>query len=1118
MLDRKIIAGFFILIAIVAISYIILLNRKEGFTLSNQFPIYASFSNDRPGYIEQSQRKYNKFSDTMDVRRGNYIGSSNENEILAAQKILNQATITSDVAPSVNTNTLFDINPIKSRAKISAPNKVLETAKLCETQLIGRDSCSALDNPKYGNCGVCLKDGSPFSTEKKDFIGGLLLLPSDKLDQRDKVPLGQNPQYQPSVGDCPGGYFFADRAECEKNANRINCKEAGENGGFGVGKTIEGKDVIDTSCAYVSSANGNVYVYEPKLPEKRSFNVNLRGITPVGTGKCKIYVYKDEKTNQVGFVESISPGTEFIVPIKNVKEGDLLSVLVVLETPYCNGKKEVFLVDTENNQTQTSSAAVCPRLNARQATQEQLNTAFQQGSQVYESGWTSDGFNGFILKKSDPQYGVTGLNSSNNSLSNTWCYGVRPQESKNKVYNTTIRPFFKTNQTGMTINSQHGIDYQATCFRSIILQWETADGRSLRTIQFQPTIMGVDGIPVTQLITDGKNTMKKLRTFGTFGNSKEILIPKPNNLTSIQSNANWIWSNFSNSQSATFDVKVPSIFADTYYPEDMAVGSRGPLISDKSSLDLLKVLPCDQQGQLPGKYSKSCLEYMFTANGGNLTKGKLALENGGIMQLNQYGDQDAITYYLRNLFAIATRGRDLEDAPIGTSAETIRDGINMASNLMFGFSISSPCEEIIQDDNGELIIVPIKAPYPAKCLAYLWQNTLNDKERGVDDDASDIKNTYVTIGERYSGLKKREGSKILQRQYPFQTCKLTGSLSPLTPTGEVNREAVEYANNFGSIEQIQNYYNNIYQTANKDVIYNSINPDLTLAESITQAEAIKKCYGVRKSFETLKTPDFQLKLSATEAFGNPESFKNHSSKNTVEGFWSPGFGFSEGWADTLAGAWADGKNVGGGLRSAIPHNTPVVLRINDPGVSVFPDRRCPGWSQNYSLVGCGENPNFKPKQNYLYLEYNPNTKLASFSKTFNKPECVFSLIHPDDNKQFQDWCAARNNMGLEPRRYMFGLKPVNTDLYFTFKGADNQCAFEAAKWPNNQPGPTQMFNWNDVSGYSNPRYPYGPYCYGGWGMVYNVDNKAMGRGNYSLNQTMELVPVTYGEAPIDIIE
>jgi hypothetical protein len=219
MIDRKIIAGFFILIAIVAISYIVLLKRKEGFTLSNQFPIYGAYSNNRSGYIDESQRKYNKFSDSMDVRRGNYIGSFNENDINLAQSSLTQATRVNEIRPSAKTDTLFDVVPIDTKARLSAPNKVYENTKLCES-LTGRDSCAALDDPKYGNCGVCLRGGTPFTKDVKDHIGGLLLLPDHRDEQRDKTPPGQIPQYSPSIGECPGGWFVADRATCEKSKNR----------------------------------------------------------------------------------------------------------------------------------------------------------------------------------------------------------------------------------------------------------------------------------------------------------------------------------------------------------------------------------------------------------------------------------------------------------------------------------------------------------------------------------------------------------------------------------------------------------------------------------------------------------------------------------------------------------------------------------------------------------------------------------------------------------------------------------------------------------------------------------------------------------------------------------
>jgi hypothetical protein len=125
-----------------------------------------------------------------------------------------------------------------------------------------------LDDPNFSNCGVCIKGGTPFTFDNpKQHIGGLLLLPEDKEKAKALVRgSGAQPTYTPTFGDCPSGYFFASRAECEKQVNRLDCDEAGQTGGFENGTTSEGSysSFNPITRKYRDKNNGKIQVAREK--------------------------------------------------------------------------------------------------------------------------------------------------------------------------------------------------------------------------------------------------------------------------------------------------------------------------------------------------------------------------------------------------------------------------------------------------------------------------------------------------------------------------------------------------------------------------------------------------------------------------------------------------------------------------------------------------------------------------------------------------------------------------------------------------------------------------------------------------------------------------------------
>jgi hypothetical protein len=258
-------------------------------------------------------------------------------------------------------------------------------------------------------------------------------------------------------------------------------------------------------------------------------------------------------------------------------------------------------------------------------------------------------------------------------------------------------------------------------------------------------------------------------------------------------------------------------------------------------MQLMRTSPCLKDDQNPGAYSIECLANLFVSSGGNMANGKLATEDGGLVQLNKMGDMDAISLYLTNLYALATTGRDATGAPIGKDRESHIAAINNAAQLLFGFDITTPCEDISEDSTGNIMVIPRVGALSSDCLDYLWLNTGNDRDRGSEDTGriSKIKNTYTTIGDRYSGLRSAEGSKDSRTKYPFQACQRTGSSAPVDQNGAINAQNVSLANSKGAVQAVQDWYDTIHKQANTGTG--------TEEGSKNQANFIDACYGIKKA-------------------------------------------------------------------------------------------------------------------------------------------------------------------------------------------------------------------------------------------------------------------------------
>ena len=775
----------------------------------------------------------------------------------SANKVITQSLGNADIAPTMLSPTNMGPSPLEVQAQLPPPNDLLVKARQCETDLKGRASCSKLDDPTYESCGICIDSGTRFSgADAGTFIGGLLSLASDRNDAVDAAA-GGTPVFQPTVGKCPPGMFYVDSASCTKAVNQLNCNEIGNSGGFQGGKTKEGLKMPQVSCAQAPVQN--VFLYQPP---NEAYDVTLRFLTPFGTGITKAVVTHVPTNRTFVSDNGGKAGQEFTITIRGVKEQDAVNVMIVQEEPHRpNGQPEVFYVYEKNsvgdmNQyDQPTAKALCSRIGTTLATKAQVQSSNNAGGQAPFCGMISDntnpmfsvqsGYRGFVGVGSHPQ---ADLCSSASDSRGAWCYGFKPTQSINQTIPTYIYNFFESFKgnaspaQGASIYSQYA-DPESNnppgiSERAVLIQWEMS-GSTNRTVAFQPTITKVNGYILKSTTPGAKQYPDAIRLLGPFANSYSIKGPAWNSNMTMQKNQFWIWSAQATSQSAVFTALVPGYLQDPYYSDDLQNAPIGPLITNPSSSVLLQTSPCFADGQNPGAYSAACLLSLFEGAGGDPAKGTLATQNGGLTQLNQYGELGAIDEYVNGLYITATSGKDANGNVISLDMNTRIAAMNDAAMKLFGFKITNPCEDLVDNPDGSVGLVPKPMTnVTADCLQYLWLNNEDDGDRSSSSSSGALyTNTYTSIADRFSGLRYNESTPARRNQYPFQACKLTGSMAPVK-NGKPDQMVIGQLTSMDSLQTVQDFFNGIQKTANYGT------------DQKAQALAMQQCYGFKQAKNT----------------------------------------------------------------------------------------------------------------------------------------------------------------------------------------------------------------------------------------------------------------------------
>lgn len=722
---------------------------------------------------------FNLLGAPMDIMRPNFVQSTDPATIQAGTALIQKATVTSSMTPGGPAS--------KQQAALTPTNLQLplksasiEAAKQC-AKLIGTAGCDSLGTPDYANCGVCIKGGKNYTGEVTNYVGGLYLNPDDKAD----LDAARRP-YIPSIGQCDpingNQMFFTDPATCKREANRQACREVSDFSSPGA-----------STC--VKATASNTFLYEPE--KGKQFNVAFRFAAPNGVTTrvslfsatasmwpiVQVFTEPNYEGQSAMRIAGSYDGPNMGVPSESIQSIQVGSGARIqsYEHPGFAGNDRVDLASQPN----LSSLGMKP------------NTSWANQISSYKVSFTTSS-----LGSATATNGGEGRIVLQNVTEGTSVY-VLVQQDEAAVNNGQTR-------------------------RGIIGQWEM-EGSATRRVEFNRA--------VTATVTNGKTMQgtKLLRKFGSKGGGTQMVATSAPN---ISSNAIWVWNNQQQHAVAGFMSFVPGFYSNPHYSQDTTAAGGAPLLGLASTAAALQVGPCMAAGQESGKYSQACLVNLYEGAGGDSLNGKLA--QTGLTQLNAKGTMDSISDYLNGLYTIATTGRDNAG-----NSQTMAQ-INDASQKMFGFDVGSPCEDIDEDDSGNLTLSPKSAPLDVTCLNYLYLNTGNSRERGDEDRTRKTKlyNTYQTIQDRYSGLRDNEGSPASRQASPFNACNSKGSLAPVNSSGAVNYGAVSTVNSVAkSVSQAQNYYNQVYKTAN----YTSGTGASTDVNTQAQATALQQCYGVTKA-------------------------------------------------------------------------------------------------------------------------------------------------------------------------------------------------------------------------------------------------------------------------------
>ena len=233
---------------------------------------------------------------------------------------------------------------------------------------------------------------------------------------------------------------------------------------------------------------------------------------------------------------------------------------------------------------------------------------------------------------------------------------------------------------------------------------------------------------------------------------------------------------------------VPATLADPTFEEDTRACPSGPIVLTEIGAGIMGSNTCfDSNGVFSPNVS--CLQRLFISAGGT-TKGTLYPTTDEQAKALTRGDMDATMDYLNAQANLAIYGVDGNGSPQPFSV------VKAAALAMLGISMSNPCDGPTSE----------KGPHSAECLDYIW---------------------------RTGPISGPPGSATAS--LPYSYCSSAGTSAPLNSDGTPNATNISNANQQGSVLNIRNYFQDIFNRTQDSSNFSS------------QTIAMKSCFGVNIS-------------------------------------------------------------------------------------------------------------------------------------------------------------------------------------------------------------------------------------------------------------------------------
>lgn len=290
-----------------------------------------------PEVVDYGKSVFNPLAITTDPTRPNFIGSDDPAAIAATNRDIADATRTPqfraglahDQAPGNNGTGVGLGAHEQSPYQIPVNADALAKAKLCAEV----KNCSMLADPRYKDCGMCIKGGTDYTGQNPGtYAGGLYLDPSDKANYTTT-------NYLPSFGTCPplngNPMFHTDSARCVKETNRQMCRD------------VVGFSSPNSSHCALAQPTGTFVYQNPSDP---IFSVSLRFVSPAGV-RTTVEI-KIDSTRGSTLAGAEATGGDGVATF-NAREGQSVAI-IFNQTSLQNGRRGIAA------QWETSQGLVAP--------------------------------------------------------------------------------------------------------------------------------------------------------------------------------------------------------------------------------------------------------------------------------------------------------------------------------------------------------------------------------------------------------------------------------------------------------------------------------------------------------------------------------------------------------------------------------------------------------------------------------------------------------------------------------------------------------------------------------------------------------------------------------------